>query len=293
MHTVLKKHYTPVKPSADRSVLEQLLYAHCLENAHFDKADEGFTGLAECFYDWNEVRVSTVREVAEVLRRLPNPAVAASRIKRTLQSVFESLYSFDLQALQKQNIGKAVKLLRKYEGVTPFAVAYVTRSALGGHAIPLDEGLLQVMFALGVITEAEAKEGTVPGMERAIPKRRGIEFGSLAHQLGADYYASHHSPRVRSIVVEINPEAKSRLPKRATRKAVAKPEPDRASDEVAPAEKSEGEMPQPKKRGPKKPAARKKTASAGKKTSAAPAKKRTASDKKKSATQQLAKKKPR
>jgi len=31
---ILKKHYKPVKPPADRSLLEHLLYACCLENSH-------------------------------------------------------------------------------------------------------------------------------------------------------------------------------------------------------------------------------------------------------------------
>ncbi len=213
-HKVLKKHYQPASPPADRSLFEHLLYATCLENAPYEKADEAFARLQQLYFDWNEVRVTTIVELSEVMAGLPNPQSAATRLKRTLQSVFEAQYSFDLEPLKKQNIGKSVKQLEDYQGVAPFAVAYVTQHALGGHAVPVDEGALKTLLVLGVIDDAEAEKRTVPGMERAIPKNKGIEFGSLLHQLGADFHASPHSPKVRAVLLEIDPEAKDRLPKR-------------------------------------------------------------------------------
>ena len=78
-------------------------------------------------------RVTTVSELAAVMAALPEPEVAALRLKKVLQSVFESHYSFDVEPLKKQNLGKAVKRLEKYTGVTPFVVGYVTQAALGGH----------------------------------------------------------------------------------------------------------------------------------------------------------------
>ena len=40
LHKVLKKHYKPVSPPKDRTVLEHLLYACCLENARPEAADD-------------------------------------------------------------------------------------------------------------------------------------------------------------------------------------------------------------------------------------------------------------
>ena len=58
-------------------------------------------------------------------------------------------------------------------------------------------------------------------MERAIPKSKGQEFGSLLHQLGADFIANPFSPQVRELLLSIAPDAKERFPKRV----VKKPEP--------------------------------------------------------------------
>ncbi len=216
-HKVLKKHYKPYTV-ADRPLLEQLLYACCLQSATHETADEAFAKLQQAYYDWNEVRVTTISELAEVMGCLPRPADTAARLKRTLQSVFEAHYSFDLEGLKKENIGKSVKQLERLPGVSAFALAFVTQNGLNGHAIAVSDASLEVLRILGVVTDDEAEKRRVPGLERAIAKNKGAEFGSLLHQLGADYSTSPYSPRVRAVLLEIAPDAKDRFPKRVGKK---------------------------------------------------------------------------
>lgn len=222
-YKVLKKHFKPVAPHADRPLLEQLLFACCLENAQYEPAEKAFARLATTFFDWNEVRVTTVKELAEAMPMLPEPTEAADRVKASLQSVFEATYSFELDTLKKQNLGQAIQRLQKFKGASSFAIAYVTQATLAGHSIPLDRGALRVLSIVGVAGPQDIKSGTVAGLERAIPKNKGIEFGSLLHQLGAELLASPFSPSIQKILLEINPEAKDRLPKRQPKKK--KPEP--------------------------------------------------------------------
>lgn len=217
IHKVLKKHYKPIAPPAERTVLEHLLYACCLENARYEAADEAYARLKELFFDLNEVRVTTVTEIAEGMTGVPDASAAAQRVKRSLQSVFESNYSFDLEGLKKQNIGKSEKDLEKIQGTTPFVRAYVIQNGLGGHSVPVSRGALEALCAVGAISDAEADKGQVPGMERAIPKNKGVEFGSLLQQLGADLYASPGSSKVRSILGEIDSDFKDRLAARQAR----------------------------------------------------------------------------
>lgn len=310
-HKILKKHYEPVPSQTDRTLLEHLLYACCLENASFEQADEAYARLQQSYFDWNEIRVTTVAELAEVLAVLTEPSAAAARLKRSLQSVFDAHYSFDLEPLKKQNIGKSVKRLEKYEGVSPFGVAFVTQHALAGHSIPADQGTLGVLLALAVITEAEAAKSHVPGMERAIPKNKGVEFASLLHQLGAEFFANPYSPKIKAILGEIDPESKDRLPKKPTKKeeeaaaaaqkeaAILKEEARRdALRKEAAAREAPKTSPKAKKEDPRKLQAAADDKKKPLAESARPEKKAgsTAADgdsKKKSASKSLAKKKPR
>jgi hypothetical protein len=88
----------------------------------------------------------------------------------------------------------------------------VVQAALSGHAIPIDSGTAGALHLVDLASDADVAAGVVPGLDRAIPKTSGPEFGSLVHQLGADFTASPYSPAFHAILVEIDPSAKARLP---------------------------------------------------------------------------------
>jgi hypothetical protein len=217
VYKVLKKHYKPVAPPADRTALEHLLYGCLLENARYEAADEAFAKLRELYYDWNEIRVTTVTELAEGMNGVSDASGAAQRVKRALQSIFEANYTFDIEPLKKQNLGKAEKDLEKITGVSPFVRAYVTQNALGGHSIPVSKGAIDALYAVGALSDSEADKGEVPGLERAIPKNKGVEFGSLLQQLAADVFAAPASPKVKTVLGEIDSDYKDRLAARQAR----------------------------------------------------------------------------
>ena len=259
IHKVLKRSHKYTATKGDQPLLESLLFACCLENTHHDVARDQFDKLRAAFFDWNEIRVSTAKELAEVIDKVSEPLESAARLKSILQSVFESDYSFDLEHFKKQNIGAAVKRLQKCRLITPFVVAYATQTALGGHAIPLDKGTLGALYVLGVISEADAAHGIVPGMERAIPKSKGQEFASLLHELGADFFANPFSTSLRELLLSIAPDAKERFPKRhqqetgaepATLAAAAKPSPAQAKRKQKEAEAAKKAAKRPEKRAP-------------------------------------------
>ncbi len=267
-HKQLKKHYTSVSPNLRLPIMQQLLYACCLEDATADLADRALTALETDYYDWNEVRVSTATELSESMHMLPDPLAVGARVKRVLQSVFESNYSFDVEQLKKENIGVAVKKLHKLKGVSPFAVSYVTQVSLGGHSIPIGKGSIEVLYVIGAITEKEKTSKSVPGLERAIPKNKGIEFGSLLNQLAAEFVRAPFGPAVRKILLAIAPGAKERLPKRSKKETV--PKQPTSSKKKAPTKKVAAK---------KTPSSTKKVVKATKKASASKKKKVTAKPK--------------
>lgn len=202
LQKVVTKHYTPLFAPEDRSVLEHMLYACCLEDAPYDAADEAFNRLQESFFDWNEVRVTTVSELCETLHNLPDPAAAALRIKRNLQSLFETRYSFDIDDMIKMNLGKAVQELEKLAGMTKFVLAYVTQNALGGHSIPVGGSIMQVLLATEIVSPTEAEKGQAPGLERTVPKTKGAAFASCLHQLALDLAKSPSGKQTKAIMKE-------------------------------------------------------------------------------------------
>jgi endonuclease-3 len=222
LYKVLKKHYQPVPAPSNRTLLENLLYACCLENSPHAVAEQAYQTVSTAFFDWNEVRVSSVKELSEVMKMLPDPAGSANNLKRSLQGVFEGTFSFDLEGLKKQNLGQAVQKLEKCE-CSPFVVSYVVQTSLGGHSVPLDRGAVGILAVLGLMNEGGKPKDGCPGMERAIPKNKGMEFGSLLHQPACEYFVNPYSPKLHAFLLEVDPTAKARLPKKPSK--TAKPEP--------------------------------------------------------------------
>jgi endonuclease-3 len=294
MLKVVRKHYKPVPAPKDRTLFEHLAYACLVENSPHDVAEQVFNTLKADYFDWNEVRVSTLRELTEVAKPLVDPPQAAARLKQTLHSVFEGVYQFDLETLKKQNIGQSAKQLQKLKGSTPFVVAYVTQSALGGHSIPVNNGLLIAMHVVGVISDNELKSGAVPGLERVVSKTKGVEVGSLLHQLGVEIGRNPYGPNARKLLLEIDPKAKDRLPKRKP------PEPP-APPPAPPAAKGKAAAKKDKKKPAVRaaaPPAKKEAATSKKKPTTRPTKRPTkpgtkTTSKKKATTTKLTKRKPK
>jgi endonuclease-3 len=180
---LLKKRYEPPEPEA-RTVFEQLLYSVCREGATPEQADRAFRALQDRFFDWNEIRVSSPREVEEAFAELSHPDARAQRLIGLLQEVFETTFSFDLEALLKKGMKQAAKQIARYQAANDYTVAWVTQRSLEGHAIPLDAPTLRALKRLGLIDDENEDPETLRGsLEHLVPKIRGPLFTDLMSAL--------------------------------------------------------------------------------------------------------------
>jgi endonuclease-3 len=189
LFTTARKRYRLAEPEA-RPVLEQFLYAICREGTSRACADRAFRKLQERFFDWNELRVSSSREIEEVLEELPEAEARAARLVSFLQEVFETTFSFDLESLHKKGLKQASKQLSRYQAANDYVVAWVIQQSLGGHALPLDEPSIRVLRHIGLLEEGESDnpEAMRASLEHLVPKTRGPLFvelvSTLAHETG-------------------------------------------------------------------------------------------------------------
>ncbi len=296
LHKVVKKEYSLIATLSNRTVLEHMIYGAVLEDSTFEAADEAFAKLQENFYDWNEVRVTTRRELAELMKSTSKPSEAAARVKKSLHGVFEKYYQFDLEFLKKENLSKAIQSMETFTGVSAFTISYTAQNGFGGHSIPIDQSFMNLMYAIGAISDKELRERKLSGLERTIPKAKGVEFSVLVHQLAVAFSSSPFSSNVRNIILKVASDAKDRFPKRGA-KMLEKPQKTEEKEasqptkkvaksaKTAPPKKTPAKAAVKKKASPKKPAAK----PAAKKVTKKPAKKVA----KKATSKKLSKKKPR
>src|SRR4051794_24143594 len=132
-------------------VLEQFIFALCRENATDEQARQAYESLQTRFFDWNEVRVSSVRELEEAMAGLSDAEARAQRMIAFLQEVFETKYSFDLEDVQKKGLKQGSKQVMRYGSANDYVGAWVTQRSLAGHAIPLDAPTLRCSRRIGLV----------------------------------------------------------------------------------------------------------------------------------------------
>ncbi len=173
-----------------RTVVESFVYAICYEGTSRSLADRAYNNLKTQFFDWNEIRVSSVKEVEEALEGLPDAEPRAQRIILFLQEVFEQTFSFDLEALHKKKGGvkQAAQLLARYEAASEHTVAWVVQHCLDGHSLPLDEPTRRTAGRLGFI-DAENKDRShaQSSLEHLVPKAKGKEFIELIKHVAHEH----------------------------------------------------------------------------------------------------------
>jgi endonuclease-3 len=191
---VLNQLFSSIKVDVDSRaaeplpVLEQFIYGLCREGASREMADHAYQALREQFFDWNEVRVSASRELEEVFEDMPFPEKRAQRVISFLQEVFESTFSFDLDALQKKGVKEAAKKLSRFEAATPFVVSWVLQQSVDAHAIPLDSAMLQAVQRLGLVDEQTSDLESIQGaLEHLVPKSKGPQFAESLSDLTQEH----------------------------------------------------------------------------------------------------------
>ncbi len=89
VHTLLKKRYK-LDAHGDRpTVFEAIVYGIVHEGSTREQANQVISRFKDDFFDWNEVRVSSIEEIQGVLSGLPDPEARASKSRRFLRQLFE------------------------------------------------------------------------------------------------------------------------------------------------------------------------------------------------------------
>jgi endonuclease-3 len=169
-------------------VLEQFVFGLCRENATAEQAQLAYRNLKTRFYDWNEIRVSSIRELEEAMAGLSDTETRAQRLVSFLQEVFEDTFSFDLDGLLKKGLKQGAKQLAQYGSANDYVGAWVVQRSLGGHAIPIDSPTLRCSRRLGLVEPGtEDLEAARSSLEHIVPKAKGTLFTDAVSNLGEKY----------------------------------------------------------------------------------------------------------
>lgn len=184
--SLLKKRYKTAQRHEERPVLENVLYAICLEDCSLSQAEATYARIGMLFHDLNEVRVSSISELAEIFKDVSEPEWRALRVRSILQYVFEKSFNFELESLRRKTLELAARQLARIKELSPFVRTYALQEAIGAHLVPVDRQMTDAAIWLGLVEPGTGPEQASESLKSAVRKADSDLFCHLLRCLASD-----------------------------------------------------------------------------------------------------------
>jgi endonuclease-3 len=172
-----RQHGRPERRDAP-SPLEALILGLLKAETSERVAERALRRLTAEFLDFNEVRVTRPREIADAIQSVADPLEKATRIVRVLSALFQQRGTMDLDFLRRLPAVQARAFLESLDGVDARAVATVMQS-LGAPAIPADAAVVRLAKRLGLADRAASADQVQQALERLVPAADKSTFHAL------------------------------------------------------------------------------------------------------------------
>lgn len=176
----LKKAAEPVMPPTYADPAEAIVYAFVSIFTTANEASKIFKRMNTHFVDINDLRVSRLEEILEIFGDSSDRAAAAAQsMVAVLNGIFEKHDKVSLASLAGEGKRQARKEIEEIPGMTPFVAAYTFLTALGGHAIPLTEAMVDYFRQKELVYPGASEQDIVSFLERQIAASDAYAFYAL------------------------------------------------------------------------------------------------------------------
>ena len=215
----LKRAHPKVEKVTHEDPIEAVIHGIISEYTSDAATQKAIKGFEATFVDWNDLRVSRMEEIVEVLQE-DNAAsrAAASALITALRAIFDEYHTLSLQMLKKMGKRPAKQAVEALDGIGHFAVSYCMLTALQGHAIPLTE-TMATYLRQNEIVDPEADAQDIEGfLTRQVPAKNAYEFYSLLRRESeAPKIAKKKTKRTRKTVKKAPAAQKTTATKKKTK----------------------------------------------------------------------------
>lgn len=171
--------------------MEQLLRGILSTFASESRADVALAKLHAAVVDLNDLRVTPISEMVEIIGvDYPMCRAASEEISRALNAVFNCIHGLDLGFLGTSARRAAESFLNGLDGVGAHAKATVIQRCLKGHVVPLDARMHNYLEKGGYIPAGTSVHAAQRWLTRQIKECDGHSFYVLLKR-----HAATHAPR--------------------------------------------------------------------------------------------------
>jgi endonuclease III len=159
-----------------QDILELILF----HKMHFFMAEEEavhrFHRLKETFVDWNEVRISSVKEIQEVFAGLEDALELSIFVKDLLEQVHRDQQSVSLEFLAARNLSDIRRYLRAFKGIDPATINLVLRLRKEYPVLPVSDSMELTLERLGVFRPGDKREHKEKYLHNLVDQDHALPF---------------------------------------------------------------------------------------------------------------------
>ena len=193
LKTIRSDH--PAEDPPPRDPVSQMLVSFLMWNATRDQAEQAFERVMSQVVDINELRVSHIHEIIHMVGEdYPLAEHRVLRLREALNELFIREHDVVMSSIMDKSKKEQRQFLDTLPGVPPYVAAQVTLLTFGGHAVPVDEKLVELLEAKEVVESGTPVADVESLLMRQIKADEALET-HLAMQAWADATSVQSSPR--------------------------------------------------------------------------------------------------
>jgi endonuclease-3 len=132
--------------------------------------------------DWNELRVSTGREIEELIVPLSDAVEKALALKRILQKLFVERHTLNLSHFQRFGRERLDKELDAFGGLWTTVKARMMLKAFDINVLPMTADIERVVKRLGLVDSYLTTDKVAEELSEVLPPKRVYSFYHLASE---------------------------------------------------------------------------------------------------------------
>jgi hypothetical protein len=161
-------------------VLAEFVWSFLLWESTTAKAAAAARRIAAGVVDFNELRVCLPGDTLRMLgERYPRGAERARRLRSALAAIYQRHHAVTLEHLSQLPKREARAFLESLGDVPSFVSARVLLHSLGGHAVPVDSRLADLLAQAGVVPAGCDPDSAASSLERRIRAADALEVSRL------------------------------------------------------------------------------------------------------------------
>jgi hypothetical protein len=151
------RRWSPAREGYPTDILDLIIFHKLHLSMGAEDALKSFRQLKERFVDWNEVRISTVREIQDELSSSSTLELAVF-IKDMLEFVHRERQYVSLEFLAEKNLGEIRKYLKQVKGIDSSTVDLILRVRKAHPVFPLNQTLETLLSKIGIFRRGETRD---------------------------------------------------------------------------------------------------------------------------------------